>query len=156
VLEGAERNTRVQIAKPNLDYYCARYYSPQLGRFISEDPIGFAGGINYYAYALNSPTNFTDPFGTSGDTWTQSAGDAAGMFFNWARGKGPNERNFGPNSVQVQDMRNAPGVQKARQFFDCKNSHSGPLQDVNNYDAGFGLRGAWRAGPNPTQQFIGN
>jgi hypothetical protein len=78
------------------------------------------------------------------------------MFFNWARGTGPKERNFGPNSVQVQDMRNAPGVQKARQFFDCKNSHSGPLQDVNNYDAGFGLRGAWQAGLNPTQQFIGN
>jgi hypothetical protein len=35
------------------------------------------------AVSLQGPTNFTDPFGTSGGTWTQSAGDAAGCFFNW-------------------------------------------------------------------------
>ena len=44
----------------------ARYYSPGLHRFISQDPLGFAGsGPNLYAYAGNSPTNFTDPFGLS-------------------------------------------------------------------------------------------
>lgn len=43
--------------------YRARYYSPKFGRFTSEDPIGFAGGINKYAYVLNGPTNFGDPFG---------------------------------------------------------------------------------------------
>ena len=41
----------------------ARYYDPALGRFISEDPIGFAGGINPYAYAGNDPVNTTDPYG---------------------------------------------------------------------------------------------
>jgi RHS repeat-associated protein len=46
-----------------LYFYRARYYSPQFGRFISEDPIGFAGGINVYAYVGNSPTNWSDPFG---------------------------------------------------------------------------------------------
>ena len=43
--------------------YRARYYSPTFGRFISEDPISFAGGINVYAYVGNSPTNWTDPSG---------------------------------------------------------------------------------------------
>lgn len=47
-----------------LYYYRARYYDPATGRFISEDPIGFAGGINKYAYAEDSPTNFIDPVGT--------------------------------------------------------------------------------------------
>jgi RHS repeat-associated protein len=47
--------------------YRARYYSPALRRFISEDPLGLAGGdINLYAYALSSPTNFTDPLGLGG------------------------------------------------------------------------------------------
>ena len=46
-----------------LYFYRARYYSPQLGRFISEDPIGLAGGTNYYAYALGDPVVNNDPNG---------------------------------------------------------------------------------------------
>ena len=41
----------------------ARYYDPQLGRFLSEDPIGIAGGLNLYAYAGNDPVNHRDPSG---------------------------------------------------------------------------------------------
>jgi RHS repeat-associated protein len=48
-----------------LMYYRARYYSPTLQRFISEDPIGFAGGANLYGYAASSPTNYTDPSGNN-------------------------------------------------------------------------------------------
>src|SRR5689334_3218450 len=44
-------------------YYRARYYNSVLQRFISEDPIGLAGGINSYSYAGNSPANFRDPTG---------------------------------------------------------------------------------------------
>ena len=44
-------------------YYRARFYDPQLGRFISEDPIGLAGGINLYAYVANGPTMYSDPQG---------------------------------------------------------------------------------------------
>ena len=41
-----------------------RWYDPKIGRFISEDPSGFAGAdANLYRYAGNSPTNFTDPLG---------------------------------------------------------------------------------------------
>lgn len=40
-----------------LYYYRARYYDPEIGRFITEDPIGFAGGINFYAYVENNPEN---------------------------------------------------------------------------------------------------
>ena len=34
-----------------------------MGRFIGEDPIGFFGGINFYAYAENNPTTLIDLFG---------------------------------------------------------------------------------------------
>ena len=44
-------------------FYRARWYDPQIGRFISEDPIGLAGGINQFAYVGNSPQNATDPSG---------------------------------------------------------------------------------------------
>ncbi len=45
-------------------YYRARYYSPSLGRFLSQDPIGYAAGdANLYRYVLNRPTNLADPSG---------------------------------------------------------------------------------------------
>ncbi|MEX2122008.1 MAG: RHS repeat-associated core domain-containing protein [Pirellulales bacterium] len=47
-----------------LYYYRARWYDPQTGRFISEDPIGFEGGdANLNRYVGNDPANFTDPSG---------------------------------------------------------------------------------------------
>jgi RHS repeat-associated protein len=45
------------------NYYRARYYDPKLGRFISEDPIAFFGGMNFYSYVNNNPANLIDPFG---------------------------------------------------------------------------------------------
>ncbi|NEQ48277.1 MAG: hypothetical protein F6K00_33980 [Leptolyngbya sp. SIOISBB] len=51
-------------AETGLHYYRARYYDGGLGRFISEDPIGFQGGTgNLYGYVANNPTNFIDPSG---------------------------------------------------------------------------------------------
>ncbi|MGH9930844.1 MAG: RHS repeat-associated core domain-containing protein [Pyrinomonadaceae bacterium] len=46
-----------------LMYYRARWYYPQQGRFITEDPIGFKGGKNFYAYVENNPANLVDPSG---------------------------------------------------------------------------------------------
>lgn len=45
-------------------FYRGRYYSPTFQRFVSEDPIGIAGGINLYAYTGNNPISFRDPLGT--------------------------------------------------------------------------------------------
>ena len=44
-----------------------RYYSPEQGRFVQEDPIGLAGGLNLYGYAGGDPVNFSDPFGLSAE-----------------------------------------------------------------------------------------
>lgn len=46
-----------------LHYNRHRYYDPQLGRYISPDPISLLGGLNPYAYAVGSPVNFFDRYG---------------------------------------------------------------------------------------------
>jgi len=46
-----------------LVYMRNRWYDPNTGRFTQEDPIGFAGGVNLYAYAGNDPVTYSDPFG---------------------------------------------------------------------------------------------
>ena len=40
-----------------------RYYDPQTGRFLTRDPIGYAGGVNLYSYVANNPANAIDPSG---------------------------------------------------------------------------------------------
>jgi len=50
--------------EPSGSYYRARYYDPNVGKFLSEDPLGFGGsGPNLYAYAHNSPVDLFDPMG---------------------------------------------------------------------------------------------
>jgi RHS repeat-associated protein len=46
-----------------LRYYRARYYDSITGRFLSEDPVRFSAGNDFYAYVGNGPTNFIDPSG---------------------------------------------------------------------------------------------
>ena len=46
-----------------LHYNRFRYYEPGIGRYISADPIGQAGGVNVFAYALNDPVGDFDPYG---------------------------------------------------------------------------------------------
>jgi RHS repeat-associated protein len=51
-------------SETNLQFSRARYYDAANGRFMSEDPIRFAGdGANFYGYVSNNPVNFVDPSG---------------------------------------------------------------------------------------------
>ena len=47
-----------------------RFFDPQLGRFLSRDPIGHAGGLNLYNYGDSSPVDNTDHTGLSPDSFT--------------------------------------------------------------------------------------
>ena len=48
-----------------LTYLHARYFDPQLGTFLSADPIGVEGGMNQYGYGLGDPVNSFDASGLS-------------------------------------------------------------------------------------------
>ncbi|SEK13160.1 RHS repeat-associated core domain-containing protein, partial [Achromobacter sp. NFACC18-2] len=56
-----------------LHYNRHRYYDPQIGRFITKDPIGFAGGLNVYQYADN-PVGWVDPLGLAVGDGGQTTG----------------------------------------------------------------------------------
>ncbi len=59
---------RESDTETNLYFYRARYYDPQIGRFLGEDPIQFDGGFDFYTYADNDPTLFIDPLGLQNQT----------------------------------------------------------------------------------------
>ncbi len=60
-------------AETELVRFDARDYDPRLGRWLSADSIGFAGGqANLYAYVYGDPLNLIDPSGLAGSNWMQT------------------------------------------------------------------------------------
>jgi RHS repeat-associated protein len=80
----------------------ARFYDPIIGRFLSEDPIGLAGGdANMYRYAWNDPVSFIDPTGTRFRfrcgymSYSEGASDTWGLTLGRTRGFSANLWFFG-------------------------------------------------------------
>ena len=46
-----------------LHYNWHRYYDAQIGRYVTSDPIGFAGGLNKYSYVGGNPLTYSDSKG---------------------------------------------------------------------------------------------
>ncbi len=54
---------QVYLAAAEIYHYKARAYDPEHGQFLQADPIGYAAGMNLYAYVGGDPVNFRDPMG---------------------------------------------------------------------------------------------
>jgi RHS repeat-associated protein len=149
---GRENDSGAGPFEGDLFYNRARYYSPVLQRFMSQDPIGFGGGdTNLYGYAGGDPIGFRD---LSGLTW----GDDVSMFWEWATGQAPAETVYGPWTNQTKDMMKSQGVQNAIKLYNQKNAGKCPDQQVpvQGFDYSFGPSQVWQAGTNSTQQFVGS
>ena len=97
-----------------LYYYRARYYDPSIGKFISEDPIGFEGsGPNFYAYVRNNPIVYRDPTGlcyTATDKGLLIVSCLAGMDPSFLDPIGPEKPQDSTDSPDpVGGQRNLPG-----------------------------------------------
>ena len=84
-LDAAEQNIRSQgqyfDAETGLHYNRFRYYDPDVGRFVSLDPIGLDGDINLHIYAPN-PISYIDPYGWD---WNYNLTDANGNVYYHGR-----------------------------------------------------------------------
>ncbi len=93
VVNEVEQNLRFQgqyfDVETGLHYNTFRYYDPEIGRFITQDPIGLSGGDNLYQYAPN-PNGWVDPLGLTPcmGTPSQRSAGGSGAKYNSVEGQG--------------------------------------------------------------------
>ncbi|WGS86967.1 RHS repeat-associated core domain-containing protein [Methylomonas sp. UP202] len=76
-----------------------RAYDPNVGRWVSRDPIAENGGVNLYTYVRNNPLRWTDPLGLKpGDAFDHPF-DAAIDVLNWTYQTYPNSQNEWAGSI---------------------------------------------------------
>ncbi|MBI2837242.1 MAG: Ig-like domain-containing protein [Acidobacteria bacterium] len=67
-----------------LYHFRNRYFSPELGRFLQPDPMGYADSTNLYQGFDNNPANFEDPLGLASGPEQKAKPKVLNRFFDWA------------------------------------------------------------------------
>ena len=81
-----------------LIYMRARYYNPRIMRFLNQDPIGFQGGLNWYAFVNGNPVSNVDPLGLC---------SSSGATFSGAVQNNPSQTIFAIHGMN--EFGNSPG-----------------------------------------------
>ena len=123
--------SREYDSETGLYYYRARYYDPQIGRFISGDPLGFAGsGTNFHAYVGNNPVNSIDPLG---QTKVTSPGWFPGATGRNSKGNYTANVDDGSDETTVLQRLTLDDVEKEERKLACRlkalESQSGGVRD---------------------------
>ncbi len=142
-------------AETGLCYNRHRYYDPAQGRYITQDPIGLAGGWNPYIYPLD-PVAYADPlglqpfagFGTGFNNYMQAAGS---LGFSMAEsGASPEEATAAFNHMAKGDL-----PKQARQYIEGWIYGSASLASVTAvacFSAPLAISGALTGGANALNQ----
>jgi uncharacterized protein RhaS with RHS repeats len=93
--------------------YRTRYYSPNLGRWVSEDPIGLGGGSHLSAYVSNNPTNLIDPFGLCEQDPKVVYGESSGLYPR-QKPRPPDAKNWSIYDPKTWDPESYDQLQQAR------------------------------------------
>jgi RHS repeat-associated protein len=86
-------STKYLDSETGLYYYGYRYYSPELGRWVSRDPLGEEGGVNTLAIAGNDLINNYDLFGLFWE-WARNGTSAHNAFFKWLEDTHPDGKEY--------------------------------------------------------------
>ncbi len=176
-------STKYRDNETGLYYYGYRYYSPDMGRWISRDPIEEQGGLNLYGFVNNDPVNKWDRLGLQGwitppqqtllplpvaapgigwnDDNSNAWNEVWAMFGYWIIGA-EDEVVYGSFTLQSIQMRHSIVGEKLRQFTldKFKNGYcSDWWEGVDNFKASFSLHDAWkewREFDNGTASFVGS
>jgi RHS repeat-associated protein len=92
--------------------YRARYFDENIGRFISEDPLGLDGGLNLYEYVQNSPVQRRDALGLKD---CKSCGLAVAPEYS-VSGTVPEGTAFSWHAVFLNDATHDPACCEVRQY----------------------------------------
>lgn len=129
ISDGPGYTGHVTDAATGMSYKQQRYYDPQIGRFLSVDPVSAnsktGGNFNRYWYANNNPYKFFDPDGRLGCTGTriQSVCDSGGVAglqtsarspLDAGRGKQSSSEGFTKGNAQSRFNAASSAVDKVR------------------------------------------
>jgi len=114
--------------KLGLFYYRARYYNPEIGRFMTNDPIGMSGGnLNFYSYVNNNSVNWIDPLGMC---LQQKGREPVEVSFDWWDHfgreflKGAHETSIGITNAFSFGLLEKSGLAKSIYAYDAPITHS--------------------------------
>jgi RHS repeat-associated protein len=122
---------RERDEETGLQYHRARYYDPAVGRWVSEDPIGFSGGdADLHRYVLNNPTNSIDLLGLKASDPSLSGSSILSRLAH--------DPNYA-NSIEYHRWvhYSAPSISRLNVSGTSYNNSSSTLEVLSDYFSGF-------------------